>query len=86
MTNDDVLKMMIKFKPKILNAPDVHFRYNNTNFVLLALIVQKYQGNNFAISYIKIFYTIRYVRYMAVHPYRWDFQTKRIQRLIMDRR
>ena len=47
MTNDDVLKMMIKFKPKILNAPDVHFRYNNTNFVLLALIVQKVSGQQF---------------------------------------
>ena len=47
MTNEDVLKMMVKFRPKVLNAPDVHFRYNNTNFVLLALIVQKVSGQQF---------------------------------------
>ncbi len=44
MSNEDVLKMMYKFKPKALNSPDTHFRYNNTNFVLLALIVEKVSG------------------------------------------
>ena len=44
MTNEDVLKMMYKFKPKALNSPDTHFRYNNTNYVLLALIVEKVSG------------------------------------------
>ncbi|HNM31155.1 MAG TPA: serine hydrolase domain-containing protein [Chitinophagales bacterium] len=47
MTNEDVLRMMIKYKPKVLNAPDVHFRYNNTNYVLLALIVEKVSGQQF---------------------------------------
>lgn len=47
MTNDDVLRMMIKYKPKALNAPDVHFRYNNTNYVLLALIIEKVSGQQF---------------------------------------
>lgn len=47
MSNEDVLQMMIKFRPKALNTPDTHFRYNNTNFVLLALIVEKVSGQQF---------------------------------------
>lgn len=47
MTNEDVLRMLYKFKPKALNTPDTHFRYNNTNFVLLALIVEKVSGMPF---------------------------------------
>lgn len=47
MANEDVLKMMYKFRPKALNAPDTHFRYNNTNYVLLALIVEKLSGMPF---------------------------------------
>lgn len=47
MTNEDVLKQLIKFKPKVLNAPDTHFRYNNTNYVLLALIIEKVSGMPF---------------------------------------
>lgn len=47
MSNNDVLQMMYKFKPKALNAPDTHFRYNNTNYVLLALIVEKVSGEPF---------------------------------------
>ena len=44
MSNDDVLQMMIRFKPKVYNSPDSHFRYNNSNFVILALIVEKVSG------------------------------------------
>jgi len=44
MCNEDVLQMMIRFKPKVYNTPDTHFRYNNSNFVLLALIVEKVTG------------------------------------------
>lgn len=47
MANNDVLQMLYKFKPKALNPPDVHFRYNNTNYVLLALIVEKVSGEPF---------------------------------------
>ncbi|MDB5227101.1 MAG: beta-lactamase [Bacteroidota bacterium] len=47
MTNNDVLQMMIRNKPKPLNSPDAHFLYNNTNFVLLALIVEKVSGMPF---------------------------------------
>lgn len=44
MCNEDVLQMMIKFKPAIYNTPDTHFRYNNSNYVLLALIVERVSG------------------------------------------
>ncbi len=47
MHNSDVLTMLYKYKPKALNAPDTHFRYNNTNYVLLALIVEKVSGMPF---------------------------------------
>lgn len=47
MSNDDVLKMLYKFRPKIMYPPDTHFMYNNTNFVLLALIVEKVSGMPF---------------------------------------
>lgn len=41
MKNEDVLAMLYKFKPATLNTPNTHFRYNNTNYVLLALLVEK---------------------------------------------
>ncbi len=47
MSNDDVLGMLYKFRPKALYKPDTHFMYNNTNFVLLALIVEKVSGMPF---------------------------------------
>ena len=47
MNNEDVLRMMIKYKPRILNTPDRTFKYNNTNYILLALIVEKVSGQQF---------------------------------------
>ncbi|TDH27431.1 class A beta-lactamase-related serine hydrolase [Segetibacter sp. 3557_3] len=39
-TNDDMLQVMIRNKPGINNYPDRSFHYCNTNFALLALIVE----------------------------------------------
>lgn len=47
MSNNDVLQMMIRFKPKVYNSPNTHFRYNNSNFVILALIIEKVSGMPF---------------------------------------
>lgn len=47
MTNEDVLRMMIKLRPQILSKPDRTFKYNNTNYVLLALIVEKVSEQQF---------------------------------------
>lgn len=41
MTNQDVLDVMIKHKPEAFAKPGKKFAYNNTNFVLLALIIEK---------------------------------------------
>ncbi len=40
-TNEDVLQFMIEHKPAMLANPDRVFHYCNTNFVLLALILEK---------------------------------------------
>ncbi len=47
MSNDDVLQMMIRFKLNVYNSPDSHFRYNNSNFVILTLIIEKVSGMPF---------------------------------------
>lgn len=44
MSNQDVLDMMEIKRPKTLASPDTRFFYNNSNFVLLALIVEKVSG------------------------------------------
>ena len=40
-TNQDVLNFMIVHKPRISNLPNRAFNYCNTNFMLLALILEK---------------------------------------------
>lgn len=46
-TNADVLAMLKTYKPPVEFAPGARFRYCNTNFVLLALIVEKLSGRSF---------------------------------------
>lgn len=43
-TNEDVLQFLIMEKPNKSYSPDKRFNYCNTNFVLLALIVEKITG------------------------------------------
>lgn len=40
-TNQDVLNYLIRFHPDVTNSPGKHFTYCNTNFILLALIIEK---------------------------------------------
>ncbi len=47
MTNEDVLNAMIVHHPAIHSKPDTRFEYCNTNFMLLALIVEKITGEYF---------------------------------------
>ncbi len=44
ITNQDVLDILIQKKPEAINKPGKNFSYNNTNFVLLALIIEKVTG------------------------------------------
>ena len=46
-TNQDVLDYMIQKKPTPAAMPDRVFRYCNTNYVLLALIIEKQSGKDF---------------------------------------
>ncbi|RYZ57944.1 MAG: class A beta-lactamase-related serine hydrolase [Chitinophagaceae bacterium] len=46
-TNSDILNAMIQWKPAKAASPDRRFQYCNTNFVLLALIVEKVSGESF---------------------------------------
>ncbi|WP_415329349.1 serine hydrolase domain-containing protein [Chryseobacterium sp. MMS23-Vi53] len=41
ITNEDVLNMLIKYKPDLARETDTGFMYCNTNFALLALLVEK---------------------------------------------
>lgn len=47
MNNEDVLAQLQKFKPKGLAYPNTKFYYNNTNYVLLALIIEKASGYSY---------------------------------------
>ncbi len=40
LKNRDVLQIMMEHTPPAAGAPGTHFSYNNTNFVLLALVVE----------------------------------------------
>jgi CubicO group peptidase (beta-lactamase class C family) len=51
-TNTDILNSLISWKPNPAYGPDRHFNYNNTNYVLLAMIIEKVSGLSYA-SYLK---------------------------------
>lgn len=46
-TNVDVLNFMVAHKPRMDNAPGRNFHYCNTNYVLLAMIIEKLTGINY---------------------------------------
>lgn len=48
ITNDEVIKLMELHKPPIQHLPDTHFQYCNTNFLLLASIIEKVSGQKYA--------------------------------------
>lgn len=47
-TNMDVLNTLMTWQPPRAYKPNTHFNYCNTNYVLLALIVEKVSGQSFA--------------------------------------
>jgi len=47
ITNQDVLNMIIKYKPELARDTDTGFMYCNTNFALLALIIEKITKKSF---------------------------------------
>ncbi len=48
VTNKDVLQTLIAHKPDLANAINRRFNYSNTNFALLALIIEAASGKSYA--------------------------------------
>jgi CubicO group peptidase (beta-lactamase class C family) len=46
-TNDDIVRWYCAVKPKLYNTPNRTFSYSNTNYALLATIVEKVSGQKF---------------------------------------
>jgi CubicO group peptidase (beta-lactamase class C family) len=46
-SNDDMLQFMISKQPDLYAQPNKHYQYCNTNFALLALVVEKVTGQPF---------------------------------------
>lgn len=49
MTNRDVIELMAKHQPARYGRPDGRYFYNNTNYILLASIVEQVSGRDFAV-------------------------------------
>lgn len=49
MSNTDVIDLLIKFKPARFNAPGNRFLYNNTNYMMLAAIIEKVTEQTFTV-------------------------------------
>jgi Beta-lactamase class C and other penicillin binding proteins len=47
VTNNDVLSYLVTKKPNMSYKPGTHFNYCNTNFVLIALLIEKITGKTF---------------------------------------
>jgi Beta-lactamase class C and other penicillin binding proteins len=48
-SNQDVLNTLFQWKPPRAYNPGIHFHYCNTNFVLLALIIEKVTGQSYPV-------------------------------------
>jgi CubicO group peptidase (beta-lactamase class C family) len=47
VTNNDVLNYLVSKKPNMSYKPGTHFNYCNTNFVLIASLIEKISGKTF---------------------------------------
>lgn len=47
LTNQDVMTMFVQRKPKALASPNAVFKYNNSNYAVLAALVEKISGEDF---------------------------------------
>jgi CubicO group peptidase (beta-lactamase class C family) len=47
LNNEQVLKIMMENKPAVYAKPNKHFSYNNSNYLLLAIIIEKASGTDF---------------------------------------
>ena len=47
ITNQDILDYMAKFQPPLVGRPGTHFKYCNTNYAMLAMIIEKASGKSY---------------------------------------
>lgn len=47
LTNEDILNMLIRYQPELARATDTGFMYCNTNYALLALLIEKVTEKSF---------------------------------------
>ena len=47
LTNQDILNMLIRYQPELARATDTGFMYCNTNYALLALLIEKVTEKSF---------------------------------------
>ena len=47
LTNDDMLKLFVKYKPTVYFQPDRGFHYCNTNYAILANIIERISNTSF---------------------------------------
>lgn len=48
ITNQDVMNLIAEYKPNRYSPPDKHFHYNNSNFMVLAAIIEKVTGMKYS--------------------------------------
>ena len=56
-SNEDVATYLEKFKPPLQGTPGTHFTYCNTNYALLALIIEKASGTSYPAFLQEYFFT-----------------------------
>lgn len=56
-SNQDVLNSLFTLQPNLETTPGTRFSYSNTNYVLLAMIVEKITGESFPAYMKKVFFT-----------------------------
>lgn len=48
ITNQDVMRLIAEYKPHPYSKPDKRFHYNNSNFMVLAAIIEKVSGKKYS--------------------------------------
>ena len=56
ITNQDVLNLLIRYQPELARPTNTGFMYCNTNFALLALIIEKVTKNSFPVAMQKMIF------------------------------
>lgn len=67
MTNTDAMNLLAEHKPNRYGAPDGRFHYNNSNFMVLASIVEKVAGQDFAVYMKENVFDVAGMKHTAIY-------------------